>query len=1132
MFKLLEYEKRLVTSGTPSDSVRLQKYFKESIDTTKSPIDAIVFSKLKGPSIMISMTTIEDTKSGRYILSLLRVISDTDAHVFDELLDVKIMDNNKQLLFKSLIRKYTLASARVTIGQHRDAISTLFPPPATTILKSTVVLQAPRTMQLPSSSPKELSNETNIDAPALRHAVEEYKEQKENMRRYIEDLNGRCKKKYLSKNKYIPPANAYVRYVDVQDYKKHVLCMVPETTHVDRNCKPIKSAGFTLSHDGRYYTDVTEKVECDLANGIWDADAISRINKYDKGVCWTTDHSRMCGEQAEADLLRPFPRTVASLRASEAKCYAKQGCRIDFLNPSKSRYTYDCVPSDEPSQSSSQKAVKQPKKSKKDLPDFPFDHGLEQFIYDWYNQKVSGKIPPVTTQLIGIGNRCQANAAASSRSASKSSTLLDDTHVKPKYAPIKYVRKNFNDFRKLDPMNPSDADVLSEYMTDTQFEEYKTLWKKHHSVIKTYGIERYRQLYKDAKDGFNIFVRTREKNMLERDDALPQETQTIAPIETIADEDAPVQVEGDDQLVARGSAPSLPQSVVNSIMKYVAITGNPKRGMIAWHSTGSGKTCTATGVMDAFWDTDRDIIFASSLDALASNPEYKFHECGKNLFPRWQNKTMDEIAANFKTRGVRFLSFAKLSNRVVNFVEGKGDITDKDRIVDLDNSIVIIDEVHNLFRPLPTQQREYERLEKELSGASKHRKLKIVILTATPGDTVADILKLLNIVRNPSTAPIKVPDTSSKESLSEFKTAIRGLISFFDMSSDTTKFPVVHDTQQFIKVPMSQRQFAKYVEAYKAVKGDQKDYEQLGKTNQLARYWEPARKYANMFFTFEKDMNLSDFSAKIPVLLSTISRFPKEKQYVYSSFYTKMGYGGQGIVGIAKEMEKAGYKKMTLVEAQKLNKEGKLPPKGKRFALAITTEVGNQLDAILRIYNHPDNKNGELIHVLLASQGFNEGIDLKAIRHIHFFEPLITMASDKQTIGRAARYCSHAQLDRDTGEWSVTIHRYMTETPLVIGVSEEEIDALLKSAQDKAKKDKKNQELKEEIARLKLQKKDAKKANTKVANIEEFIFKESRERMKEIFTLYQCMKEAAVDCHLMKRFHSMMGSPIKCEIFN
>ena len=63
---------------------------------------------------------------------------------------------------------------------------------------------------------------------------------------------------------------------------------------------------------------------------------------------------------------------------------------------------------------------------------------------------------------------------------------------------------------------------------------------------------------------------------------------------------------------------------------------------------------------------------------------------------------------------------------------------------------------------------------------------------------------------------------------------------------------------------------------------------------------------------------------------------------------------------------------------------------------------------MLKIYNSEANKNGEIVHMLLASQGFNEGLDLKDVRHIHIFEPLVTMASDLQTIGRARRFCSHA----------------------------------------------------------------------------------------------------------------------------
>lgn len=696
--------------------------------------------------------------------------------------------------------------------------------------------------------------------------------------------------------------------------------------------------------------------------------------------------------------------------------------------------------------------------------------------------------------------------------------------------------------------------------------------------------------------------------------------------------------------------------------------------------TVTHNTCTATGVMDSFWDTDRPIIFASSIDAIASNPDYKFHECAMNLFPRFQQgefkgatkaESMALIDAAFKKRNIKFLSFAKLSNRVVNANEYKkmnkigrvaaskggakkpvavakqaakkpvaatkavvkkpvvatkvaakappinkkplktpiasarrrkpgkshAEILEGETYVDLENAVLIIDEVHNLFRPLPNQKKQHELLEKEILDPRRYPNMKIVILTATPGDNIPDVLKLLNIIRSPKDAEIKLDSITSDEDIAKFKDQIRGMVSYFDMSNDTTKFPIVNDKQEFIKVPMGETQFSKYIEAYKAIKGDQKNYEKLAKENKLSKYWEGPRKYSNMLFNFDKDMGLSEFSNKMPFLLENIAKFPNEKHYVYSAFYTKMGYGGQGIVGIAKEMEKKGYKKLDVKEAKKYNAAGKLPPPGKRYVLAITTEIGEEggsagknLGELIKIYNSPANKNGELIHVMLASQGFNEGIDLKAVRHIHFFEPLVTMASDKQTLGRAARYCSHADLDRAKGEWVVQIHRYMSDKPalkvapdnsqliaqLQMDIQslnsqtindgdskkdlQEKIKQVKKVIKDKTKKKESVREEEREVyalerlleniaknkdaskgikEKIKEKEKDLKallsgpkKKNTldpkSVDNIEEIIFKESRERMKELLTVYQCMKEAAVDCKILSKFHSLTGHTVKC----
>jgi hypothetical protein len=584
--------------------------------------------------------------------------------------------------------------------------------------------------------------------------------------------------------------------------------------------------------------------------------------------------------------------------------------------------------------------------------------------------------------------------------------------------------------------------------------------------------------------------------------------------------------------------------------------------------TMTHNTCTAMGVIDSFWDDPRDIIFASSLDALASNPDYKFHECALNLYPRFQRapftgKTREEsmaiISEAFKKRNIRFMSFAQLSFRVKSTETYKTTGNKKEKpvskmYVDLDKSVLIFDEVHNLFRPLQTQKRQHEYLESQLVDPTKFPNMKIVILTATPGDNIPDVVKLLNIIRDPSKSPITAPVDNTETALMTFKKSVRNMISFFDMSSDLTKFPKLLDEFP-VRVPMGKRQFDAYLEAYNDVAPHARNFAALAKENQTNKYWAAARRYANMLYTFEPSLSLSEFSNKMPALLDTIKKAPNEKHYVYSAFFENRGYGGHGIIAVAKELDKMGYVKLTVAEAKALNKKGAFPSKQPRYILAITNEIspgkkddsekdvsaGKNLHEMIKIYNSAANKNGEYVHVFLASQGFNEGIDLKGVRNIHIFEPLVTWASDKQTLGRAVRYCSHADLDRDKGEWVVRVYRYMSEMPLDIykGVNDKQEQYKQSVTNDISAAearlgtlDKKTQ--KAEIASTKAiiteKKKELKaiekelRANKKIdinniSNIEEVIHAEAKERMMALINIYQAMKEAAVDCRIMREFH-------------
>jgi len=86
---------------------------------------------------------------------------------------------------------------------------------------------------------------------------------------------------------------------------------------------------------------------------------------------------------------------------------------------------------------------------------------------------------------------------------------------------------------------------------------------------------------------------------------------------------------------------------------------------------------------------------------------------------------------------------------------------------------------------------------------------------------------------------------------------------------------------------------------------------------------------------------------------------------------------------------------------------------------------------LLRIYNsRPDNVQGEKIRIIILDSGFREGVDLFDVKYAHIFEPISTIADEKQAIGRVTRYCGQKGLVFHPSEgWPVQVFRYETVLP-------------------------------------------------------------------------------------------------------
>jgi hypothetical protein len=248
------------------------------------------------------------------------------------------------------------------------------------------------------------------------------------------------------------------------------------------------------------------------------------------------------------------------------------------------------------------------------------------------------------------------------------------------------------------------------------------------------------------------------------------------------------------------------------------------------------------------------------------------------------------------------------------------------------------------------------------------------------------------------------------------------------------------------------------------------------------------------------------------------------------------------------------------------------------------------------------NTRNNNFNILVASQGHNEGLDLRGVRHIHIFEPLLTYNAEKQTIGRAVRNCSHSDLPYD--QWTVKIHRYFTELPVdltqyniapkreklqqlkrmaeelehIINENKGKGNELLKKKQEEAKsglvelkkelkkaEKAKNVELvaslaaeivaketavkdvkgdtkkqrEEATSKLLIVEKDAKSLEREIKilgklnidgiiAIDDKIYTESLERVIIQNQLFTVMKESAIDCGLLHKFHAQSNDKIKC----
>jgi len=83
-----------------------------------------------------------------------------------------------------------------------------------------------------------------------------------------------------------------------------------------------------------------------------------------------------------------------------------------------------------------------------------------------------------------------------------------------------------------------------------------------------------------------------------------------------------------------------------------------------------------------------------------------------------------------------------------------------------------------------------------------------------------------------------------------------------------------------------------------------------------------------------------------------------------------------------------------------------------KYAIFSGQQTPEERENIIKLVNSLENKNGNIISILLISKSGAEGLDLKNIRSVHIMEPYWNFSLIEQIIARAVRYKSHEILDK------------------------------------------------------------------------------------------------------------------------
>lgn len=442
------------------------------------------------------------------------------------------------------------------------------------------------------------------------------------------------------------------------------------------------------------------------------------------------------------------------------------------------------------------------------------------------------------------------------------------------------------------------------------------------------------------------------------------------------------------------------QSVVfDYVMKFPNM-----RGILLYHSMGSGKTILSISLCELFH---------------RNYPTYK-------KIVLVQSALKDNMLKNKSKINVTVDDYTLISSNANNMIEQ----IDR-QFVNLENTIVIVDEAHNLFNSILNGSMNGIKLYRKLMNA---KNIKIIFLSGT---LVVNDPAELGVCFNMLTGYINGTFTLFPEYYNTFQTyfvdnnnddkfmsRIVGLVSYHEGKSDTV--PIV-EPLQLIYVEMSVEQNVQYDrekaledEAVSFANSNAKQEPLVKKGTTTSTYRIHTRQMCNTLYpptaydekrnefgqvhmsrnfnklTQEYYDNIAMYSPKFVKILEIIKSRNDQKGYVYSQFLDS------GLLPFGKYLILNGYEEFSFDKS--------VTPTDARFAFITGDTESDVRDRIITAFNSKANSKGQLIKLLLMSAAVSQGISLHEMRYVIIMEPYWNWTRMAQVIGRGVRIDSHIDL--------------------------------------------------------------------------------------------------------------------------